>query len=179
MTVCLRLLLRLLPRRRRGLRDLERRARPLRQLLRIVVQPVGQREPRRHHRLAALVEGEGLALLFVGLEVDDVVEDHADHRVAGIDAVAAEEALDRDPPELREQIVEAAAQAGFAGVIETLSPQPQAAVWFGLLKTKRAPSFSRTKSISVPIRNRIALGSMKIFTPLSSTTSSSGFTSSA
>ena len=27
-------------------------------------------------------------------------------------------------------------------MIETLSPQPQAAVWLGLLKTKRAPSFS-------------------------------------
>src|SRR5438552_17741596 len=37
------------------------------------------------------------------------------------------------------------------------SPQPQAAVWLGLLKTKRAASLSRTKSISVPSRNRIAL----------------------
>lgn len=30
----------------------------------------------------------------------------------------------------------------WAGVICTLSPQPQADVWFGLLNTNRAPSFS-------------------------------------
>ena len=59
-------------------------------------------------------------------------------------------------------------------MMTTDSPQPQASVWFGLLKTKRAPSFSRLKSISVPIRNMTALGSMKMRTPLSSTTSSSG-----
>src|SRR6185312_5527829 len=113
-----------------------------------------------------------------GLEVDDVVEDHADHDRAGIKAFAAEEALRGDGTEFGEQIV-VAAQASVAGLIDTLSPQPQAAVWFGLLNTNRAPSFSRTKSISVPIRKRIALGSMNILTPLSSTTSSSGPTASA
>ena len=40
----------------------------------------------------------------------------------------------------------------------TDSPQPHALVWFGLLNTKRACSLSRTKSISVPIKNKIAFG---------------------
>src|SRR5579863_3601576 len=73
------------------------------------------------------------------------------------------------PLRLREQFPSGANYASSStGVIETDSPQPQAAVWLGLLNTKRAASLSRTKSISVPTRNRIALGSMKIFTPLSS-----------
>src|ERR1700704_7160038 len=45
-----------------------------------------------------------------------------------------------------------------AGVSATDSPQPQAEVWFGLLKTKPADSLSILKSISVPRRNSTALG---------------------
>ncbi len=36
------------------------------------------------------------------------------------------------------------ASAPAAGTMVTLSPQPQASVWFGLLNTKRAESFSVT-----------------------------------
>ena len=62
------------------------------------------------------------------------------------------------------------------GVIATDSPQPQAEVWFGLLKTNCDESLVVWKSISVPSRNRTALGSIRTFTPLSSITSSSGLT---
>src|SRR5262249_39515450 len=61
-----------------------------------------------------------------------------------------------------------------AGVMATDSPQPQALDWFGLLKTKAALSLSTLKSSSVPNRNRIAVGSIRILTPFSSTTSSCG-----
>src|ERR1700747_3712909 len=49
------------------------------------------------------------------------------------------------------------------------SPQPQALDWFGLLKTKAALSLSTLKSNSVPNRNKIAVGSIRILTPFSST----------
>src|SRR6478735_891864 len=61
-----------------------------------------------------------------------------------------------------------------AGVSWTDSPQPQAPVWLGLLKTNVADNLSVLKSISVPSRNSKALGSTRILTPLSSTTSSLG-----
>jgi len=64
-------------------------------------------------------------------------------------------------------------------VIATDSPQPQAEVWFGLLKTNCDDIFVVWKSISVPSRNSTALGSMSTVTPLSSTTSSSGLMLSA
>src|SRR5262249_9196616 len=150
--------------------------RPTGQLFRIVVKPLRQRVPAGDDRFAAfpererlrLLRKEGLAGLGVGLEIDRVAEDHADHDLASADALAAEDRREGEGPESREQIVEAVRvarhdQSSFAGVIETLSPQPQAAVWLGLLKTKRAASLSRTKSISVPMRNMIALGSMKTF----------------
>ncbi len=64
--------------------------------------------------------------------------------------------------------------SGLTGVMATLSPQPQAEVWFGFWNTKPDDSLSTLKSISVPSRNSTALGSMRIRTPLSSTTSSVG-----
>src|SRR5262249_43222234 len=71
-------------------------------------------------------------------------------------------------------------QAGsLAGVIATDSPQPQALVWFGLLKTNVADSLSTLKSISVPSRKSTAFGSTSTFTPLSSTISSLFLMSSA
>src|SRR5262245_44188871 len=64
--------------------------------------------------------------------------------------------------------------SAFAGVNSTDSPQPQAEVWFGLLNTNCEDSLSTFQSISVPSRNSTALGSIRSFTPLSSTTSSVG-----
>src|SRR6185437_2274175 len=141
-----------------------------------------------------------------GFQIDLIIHDQANHQIAHEDAFAAEHAADGDAAKSVEKIVETVrsgspqakgmvrwtipfdgrralgraaevALQDWAGVICTLSPQPQAEVWFGLLKTNRAPSFSCTKSSSVPIRNRMALGSMKIFTPLSSITSSKGLAS--
>src|SRR4029077_20922196 len=99
--------------------------------------------------------------LLIRRQVDQIVKDHADHDFTGINTFAAKETANGYWSECLKEIVEAtriarARHSAFAGSMETLSQQPQAAVWLGLLKTKRAPSFSRTKSISVPIRNRIA-----------------------
>src|SRR5690242_20218800 len=64
--------------------------------------------------------------------------------------------------------------SGLAGVMATLSPQPQAEVSFGLEKAKLADNRSTLKSICAPSRNSTAFGSIKRRTPLSSTTSSRG-----
>ena len=68
----------------------------------------------------------------------------------------------------------AASASGSAGVIATLSPQPQAEVSLGLRKVKVEDSRSTLKSISEPSRNSTAFGSIRTLTPLSSMTSSSG-----
>src|SRR3984957_10099557 len=147
------------------------------------------------------------AIAIASLQVNSLIDDQADHLITDKDAFPAEHGADRYPAKVMKKIVEtvrsdspkangmvrwtipsdgrrelgraAVALHCCAGVIETDSPQPQADVWFGLLNTNRAPSFSFTKSSSVPIKNRIALGSMKILTPLSSITSSNGFASEA
>src|SRR5271155_4878159 len=64
--------------------------------------------------------------------------------------------------------------SGLAGVMATLSPQPQADVSLGLEKAKVAERRSTLKSICEPSRNSTAFGSMSSRTPLSSTTSSLG-----
>ena len=52
-----------------------------------------------------------------------------------------------------------------AGVMATLSPQPQADVSFGLLKTNVDENLSVFTSIWEPSRNNTALGSIRIVTP--------------
>src|SRR5690349_3529787 len=74
---------------------------------------------------------------------------------------------------------QALSASGLAGVIATLSPQPQAEVSLGLEKAKLAERRSILKSIWEPSKNSTALGSISRRTPLSSTTSSSGETDSA
>src|SRR4029079_6403630 len=116
-----------------------------------------------------------------------------DHPAVDEDAGATEHAAHVDRAELSKKFADcfgvhaaplkaqcASAPAGSAaGVNCTDSPQPQAEVWFGLLNTKVDDSLSTLKSISVPSRNRTALGSISSFTPLSSTTSSNLLAASA
>src|SRR5262249_46289006 len=97
------------PRALGGPRDLQRCARPLAKLFRIVIEAVRKREPGGRHRLAALLEpeglallrGEGLARLFAGLEVDHVVEYHAENHGIRVEPEPAEEPLGRDGAEFR------------------------------------------------------------------------------
>src|SRR5260370_20160782 len=65
----------------------------------------------------------------------------------------------------------------FAAIRYADSLQPQATTWFGLLKMNCADILSALEPIPVPSKNSTALGSTRIFTPLSSTTSSVGRTS--
>src|ERR1700729_2830840 len=88
----------------------------------------------------------------------------------GVDPVAAEHAPDRNRAERLKQLFQAVGvhetrqagalrASGFAGVIATLSPQPQAEVSLGLEKAKLADRRSTLKSICEPSRNSTALGS--------------------
>src|SRR5271156_7000848 len=82
-------------------------------------------------------------------------------------------------PFMQENQAGALSASGLAGVIATLSPQPQAEVSLGLEKAKLADRRSTLKSICEPSRNNTAFGSINSLTPLSSTTSSRGETVSA
>src|SRR5262249_45298280 len=152
--------------------------------LRIVVKPFRQFVIGGKHALgglefvfqrAAALRLERRAGFLIDLQEKPVLIDQAEHKLVAIDALCAEHAAQRDPAKFREKTVEGVRvfrHHALAGVIETDSPQPQEAVSLGLRKVKREPSLPVSKSISVPIRNRIALGSMKILTPWSSITSS-------
>ena len=145
--------------RLRLLRHRQGGARPDRKLVGIVVEPVRHAPVGRHDTLArALRERErrkpltleygGIA--FAGLEIDDAVRNQAEHRVVGIDAGAAEHAAHRDRAEDGKQLddvvgrheIRAGGADSAAGLSCTDSPQPQAEVWFGLLKTNCADSLS-------------------------------------
>ncbi len=139
---------------------------PLSEFIRIIVKPVRQ-PPIGHHRPLA-----GLGAIFerlaafadetrrrcrVGLQINLTVGYEAEHDAAGIKAGAIEHAAHLNGAEDSEQFGDIIgvhamlaprrnfapySAASLAGVSCTDSPQPQAEVWFGLLKTNWADSFS-------------------------------------
>src|SRR6187551_518444 len=166
--------------------------RPSCKLLHVVVEAIGH-APVRRQRMRAVPGGIGKRRLpfalecrdsfAVGLEIDHIVGDQADHQAVDENAGAAEHAANRYGSEFSKELADrfgvhgclqcaSAAAGSAAGVSCTDSPQPQAEVWFGLLNTKVDESLSTLKSISVPSRNMTAFGSISSLTPLSSTTSS-------
>jgi hypothetical protein len=111
---------------------------PEAEFLRIIQQPIWNLIIRHADDLPALAVSERLAIFgqevgavaIARLQIEPILKNQSDHDFAGINALAAEHAADVDRTKMLEEIVEAACIAlqCSAGVIETLSPQPQAEV---------------------------------------------------
>ena len=128
--------------------------------------------------LAAFCD-EGLAAVVIGFEVNPIGHHPDDHAIS-INAFAAEHAAQLDPAERREQIVETvriglAPSVGVGGRDRNAFAAAAGRRLVRIVEDEARAQLARARNpVSVPIRNRIALGSMKIFTPWSSITSSSG-----
>ena len=96
---------------------------------------------------------ESGARRIVGFEINDVAGNDGEDHAASVNPLAAEHAFDLDAAKIGEQVMDkigihhwpdqrASAASSLNGVSCTLSPQPQADVWFGLLKTNCADIFS-------------------------------------
>ena len=99
---------------------------------------------------------EGRHCFVIGFEIDLPIQDQSEHQAVIKQPGTAEHALDLKRAEFRKQITDkfgihgydpvplycAPAASSLNGVSCTDSPQPQAEVWFGLLNTNWAESFS-------------------------------------
>jgi hypothetical protein len=110
----------------------------------LALRPIGERRQRQRFEVAA--RGR------VGLEIEHLIGNEREHEAVAEDAGAAEHAAHRHRAKTRKLFLDEieifgarrhrpySAGTAWAGFSITDSPQPQAEVWFGLLKMK--PDFS-------------------------------------